>query len=215
MVIKAIIFDMDGVILNSMPMHIKIWEYIFKRRELAFTLELFQEFNGRNSKDIAEEMIQRYDLQEKAEDILSEKMELERKYWDEMLALFPDADGTLISLRDKGYKLALGTSALPHMTEHVFNKFKLEKYFDAVVSAKDVEHTKPAPDIFLLAAKKLDTIPEECAVVEDAVMGVEAANKAGMISIGITTTFRAEAFIDADKVIKRLKDLLVEDFFGE
>ena len=104
--------------------------------------------------------------------------ETEEKIMDKEIKLFKDALPSLRFLRKKGYKLALATSAMPPMVRFAKKRFRIAKYFDKIVYSKEVKHTKPAPDLFLLAAKKLKVSPKECVVIEDAVNGVIAAKKA-------------------------------------
>lgn len=207
--IKALIFDMDGVILNSMPMHIAIWKKIFQKRKLPkLTLKEFEKYNGTSTKEIAEKIIKKYNLKEKPDDIVKEKRKIEEKMMDKKIRLFPDALPSIKKLRKSGYKLAIATSAMPPMVRYVRKRFKLQKYFDTIVYSAQVKHSKPAPDLFLLASKKLEIKPEYCAVVEDALNGIEAANKAGMTSIAITNTFKKEVFKGkADYTIKSLDEI--------
>ena len=185
--IKAIIFDMDGVIVDSLPMHLKIWEKIFTRRGLEFNLKIYERYNGLSTVETAENMKKDFDMDDDPEDIVKEKIRLEKEV-RESIALFDNAVETLECAKKKGYKLALGTSAMSHMLDYILEKFDIGKYFDAIVSAREVEHTKPSPEIFILAAERLGVEPKECAVVEDAINGVLAAKKAGMCTIAMTTT---------------------------
>lgn len=205
--VKAFIFDMDGVIVNSMPMHLKIWKNMFEKRNVSFSLKIFEKYNGTSTYEIGKKLIEDHGLDEKPEDIVKEKFDTEKGILDEELELFSGVKETLGVLRKKGYKLALATSALKHMYEYVVNRFGLSDYFDAACFSGEVEHSKPAPDLFLLAAKKLGVNPISCCVVEDAVNGVVAAKAAGMKAIGITTTFDEGVFGEADKIISDINEL--------
>lgn len=208
MPIKAVIFDMDGVLLDSMPMHLKIWEELFKERKLPFNLEIFEEYNGMSSIDISKRLVEKFSLKEKPEKIFAEKLSKEKLMQEDMLNLFPETISVLKKLRRDNIKVAIATSALEHMVIYVKKRFGLDKHVDVFVESKDVKRTKPNPDVFLLAAKKLGVDPKDCIVVEDAVNGIIAANKAGMTSIAITTTFKSNVFKGkSDFIIKNLSQI--------
>lgn len=208
MTIKAIIFDMDGVLYNSIPMHLKIWEMVFSKRNIPFSLNIFEEYNGNSSLTIANKLISKFNLNEKAEDIFNEKVKLELSMRDEGADLFPQTIDVLTQLKNSGFKIAIATGALKHTVDYVKKRFNLDKFADVFVESEDVEHGKPSPDIFLLAAKKLGVEPNLCAVVEDAVNGISAANSAGMTSVAITNTFSKKVFINnANFIINNLDEL--------
>ena len=108
--------------------------------------------------------------------------------------------------RAQGVKLAVATSAPPKNIVFTLDELDLRRHFDTVVGAADVKHGKPHPDVFLKAAEQLDIAPAECIVFEDAPMGVEAARRAGMRAVVITTTLPAEAFAEFDNVIRVVDD---------
>lgn len=210
--IKAIIFDMDGVILNSMPMHIHIWKNIFEKRGIKFNLKEFEKYNGTSTKEIAQRIIREHNLKEVYHNIVKEKRESERKFQDKII-FFKDTLSSLKKLRKQGYKLALATSAMPPMVKYVKKRFHFNLYFDAITSSVEVKHSKPSPDIFILAAKKIGIKNSECAVVEDSLNGIIAAKKAGMSAVAITNTFKKKVFIKkADLIINSLTELTKKDF---
>lgn len=206
--IKAIIFDMDGVIVDSIPMHFKIWKNIFRNRGISLSLKEFEKYNGRSTYEIAEIMIKKYNLDDTPENISKEKLDYEIKLREKEIKLFKDAIPVLKKLKKDKYKLALATASQKHILKFILKKFKFEKYFDSITHVEEVKKSKPAPDIFLLAAKKLKVNPKDCVVIEDALNGIIAAKKAGMKSIAITTTFQKKVFEKkADKIITYLKEL--------
>ncbi|MGM5487878.1 MAG: HAD family hydrolase [Nanobdellota archaeon] len=202
---EAIIFDMDGVLVDSMRVHMRIWKIIFEKRGLTFNLEEFKRYNGTSSKQIAEKLIAEHGFDEDPGTIIGEKLLLEKKFQDE-INLFPQALEVLQELR-KRYRLAIATSARKEMLEYIDSRFGLTSFFDAAVHSDMVERTKPEPDIFLRAAEELRTDPSCCGVVEDAVNGILAARVAGMTAIAITNTFPRDSFPMADHIINQLSDL--------
>jgi beta-phosphoglucomutase family hydrolase len=211
---KAIIFDMDGVLINSLPMHIKIWKQVFSSCNIPFSLEFFNNLNGSSSKEIAKYLINHFSLDCSIAFILEQKYSLEEKYKESEITLFSDTLFVLKYLKKLNIKTAIGTSSKKEMFEFIDSKFNLSSFVDSVVYADLVKKSKPAPDIFLLAAKKIAVNPNDCFVVEDAVNGVLAANSAGMTSVAITNTCDSSHFPMANYIISNLKELisLVKNF---
>ena len=208
MTIKAIIFDMDGVLLDSMFIHIQAWKQIFKERNLNFDLKIFEKYNGLSRIKIANTIVKEFNLNETPEEISNEKYNLEKKLFPN-LKLFKETTHILKELRKKGYKIAIGTGAMKQIVNFAKEKFKLETLVDAFVYSGDVKNSKPAPDIFLLAAKKLNINPKNCVVVEDAINGINAAKAGNMISVAITNTSPKESFDGvADYIIDNLNELI-------
>lgn len=208
LLVKAIIFDMDGVLLDSMPMHIKVWKEMFEKRNIPFSLKIFEDYNGTSTADIAKILIKKYNLNDNIDGMVEEKHSQERVLAPKMLKLFDETIPTIIKLKKDNYKIAVATSALKETVDYVKNNFDLFDYFDEIVFAGDVEKTKPFPDLFLLAAKRLGVEPSDCCVIEDAINGIEAANTAGMCSVAITTTFEKNVFDKkADMIISSLAEL--------
>lgn len=206
--IKAVIFDMDGVIVNSMSMHLKIWKNIFKKRKIKFSIKIFEKYNGTSTYEIGKDLIEKYSLDETPEDIMDEKLFYEEKFKDNEIELFKESIPILKKLKKNGYKIALATGSKKHMVDFLLKKFDFGKYFDAIAYNDEVKHSKPKPDIFILASKKLNITPKHCIVIEDAINGVIAAKKAKMKNVAITTTFKKKVFKNkADYVIKSLSDL--------
>jgi beta-phosphoglucomutase len=119
--------------------------------------------------------------------------------------------------REDGVKLAVATSAPPANIVFTLDELDLRRHFDAVVGAADVARGKPHPDVFLKAAEKLGVAPADCIVFEDAPMGVEAARRAGMKTVVITTTLPAEAFREFDNVVRivaHYEELEISDLLG-
>ncbi|MFP4423668.1 MAG: HAD family hydrolase [Candidatus Woesearchaeota archaeon] len=202
---QAIIFDMDGVLVDSMPVHMKIWKSIFDKRNLSFNKEEFKKYNGTSSKQIAMRLIGDFGLQDTPENIISEKIAYEAQYQDD-IRLFPRVKFVLSRLQ-KRYRLALATSARKEMLEYIDSRFNLLSFFDAAVHSEMVQNSKPAPDLFMRAAEDIGIDYSQCMVVEDSVNGIIAARKAGMQAIAITNTFPSDSFHMADNIIHVLSEL--------
>ncbi len=186
--IKAIIFDMDGVIIDSEPIHKQVERSIFERLNIEVSEEEHNSYVGKTSMGMWNEIKFKHNLKE---DISSEeivRLEVDR-YIEHLLA---DDDIKPINgvrefineLHIDDIKLALASSAVRKSIETVINLFELEEYFGISISGEDIENGKPFPDIFLKAAKELGVKPMECVVIEDSKNGVMAAKAAGMKCIG-------------------------------
>lgn len=203
--IRAIIFDMDELMVNSHPVHMKVFEQMLRsycasmeKDPLAIPEEagLF----GRTIPDILSFLHKRYKL---PPNITVEKMnaafkELLLPTFAEHVEPMAGVEEIIHACKNKGYILALASSSSRAKIDTVLNKLHLADVFDAIVSGEDdgkPDHTirgKPAPDIFIAAAEKLGVKPQECLVLEDAKNGVEAAKKAGMKVVGVHNKFTFE-----------------------
>lgn len=207
--IKAIIWDLDGTLIDSAAYHWEAWQSVMAAEHFNLDYEQYvADFGKRNDEilrgrlgaDLSEEFIQRISLAK------------EEKYRAAVrsrgLELLPGAAQWLERLKSMGVRQALGTSAPRGNIDAVFDALEIAKYFDAVMSSEEVKQGKPHPDVFLAAAEKLEIEPPSCLVIEDAPAGIEAARRAGMKVVGVRTT---HPHLEADLVVDSL-DLLPENF---
>ena len=200
-----VIFDMDGVLADTGSIHFQSWTKMAREDANAeFTREFFEETFGQQSIPITRKLVG-----PKVEQALVEKWaDLKEKYYREMvkdkLESLPGAIELIRDLKKKNAKLAIGSSGPAENVELLLTTLRIKKYFDIVITAEDVENGKPAPDVFLIAASRLNLEPENCIVIEDAPVGIEAAKRAGMKSIGLTTTHKKEELHQADIIVKDL-----------
>jgi len=207
---RAVIWDLDGTLIDSSHYHWEAWQAVMAAENFTLTYEEYvADFGKRNDEilrgrlgaDLPDDFIAR---------VSSAKEEVYRGLIrTKGLELLPGAAYWLERLKAEGWLQALATSAPRGNIDAVFAALGLEKFFDAVISSEEVKAGKPEPDVFLAAAAKMDVAPRDCIVVEDAPAGVEAARRAGMKSIGVLTTHRE---LNADLVAPRL-DQLPEGFF--
>lgn len=185
--IKAVIFDMDGVIIDSEPFHYKVFkEYIWKKFNLVISDEEYSTFIGTTNHYIYESLQNKYKFPGDLSTIITE---YEEKCLEYLLSATTErpiqgVDVLVKNIHQNKIKLALASSSPKKVIGIVLAMFKLNQFFDVIVSGQEVEHSKPAPDIFLRAAELLNTLPEECLVFEDSRNGVMAAKAAGMKCIG-------------------------------
>lgn len=203
MAIEAVIFDMDGVLVDSYQPHLDSWRMLAEENGLAITEAQFAETFGRTSRDIIGRLFGVTDAARAA--ALDDRKEA--LYRDIVRGKVPEMAGAkaLVSaLHGRGIKLAIGSSGPRENILLVRDELGLAEMMSTYVCGADVEHGKPAPDVFLLAGEKLGIAPAKCAVIEDAPAGITAANAAGMLSIGLTSTHEAAALGEADVVVDSL-----------
>ncbi len=206
---SAVIFDMDGVLVDSYRAHLGSWQVVAAEEGLTLTEAEFASQFGRTNPEIIAVYwgADRYDDEEVA--ALADRKE--RAFREILRVDFPAMPGArdlLEALSEAGFALAVGSSGPPENIELVLRELGARELFRAVVTARDVTRGKPDPQVFLLAAERLGVAPSRCAVVEDAPAGVAAAQAAGMKSIGLASTGRTrEELAAADLVVDSLTEL--------
>ena len=191
---SAFIFDMNGTMVDDMHYHELAW-YKILVNELKANLsreEVKHQMYGKN-----EEMLERVFgahkfSKEEVDDIAGRK---EARYREEFLPdlkLIKGLDSLLIKAKANNIGLAIGTAAIPANVDFILSNLKLWEYFPVIITADDVSTSKPHPDVFLKAAERLSIAPDRCIVFEDSPKGIEAARRAGMQAVGITSYHSAE-----------------------
>ncbi|MDV6169029.1 beta-phosphoglucomutase [Flavobacterium sp. DG1-102-2] len=188
---KAFIFDLDGVIVDTAKYHYLAWQKIANRLGIDFTHEhneLLKGVSRIRSLDIILGLGNVEAAEEDKEKWLVEKNEDYLGYITNMNAdeILPDVERILQYLKDNGQKIALGSAS--KNARPILEKVGILHFFDAIVDGNDVTNAKPDPEVFLRAAQMLGIAPDNSIVFEDAVAGVQAANAANMVSIGIGDT---------------------------
>lgn len=207
---KSFIFDLDGVIVDTAKYHYLAWKKLANELGFEFTVVQNELFKGVSRKRCLEILLDIGNIKSTQEDFdrwMREKNEDYLSYIEDMdtSEILPDVLKVLDYLKDKKTPLALGSAS--KNAKPILEKVKLLPYFDAIVDGTDVAKAKPNPEVFLIAAKKMDAKPENCIVFEDAVAGIQAANNAGMTSIGIGD---AKTLSEADYVFKDFTEISAE-----
>ena len=204
---RAFIFDMDGTIVDNMGFHTDSWLEFFARRGKQYDPDaFFRETAGAQGREILRERLGPDIPDDEIAVLAQEKDALYREMYAPHRAAIEGFERLVDRARERGVALAVATSAPPGNIVFTLDDLDLRRHFDAVVGAADVKQGKPHPDVFLKAAEKLGVAPANCVVFEDAPMGVEAARRAGMRAVVITTTLPAEAFAEFDNVVKIVSD---------
>lgn len=189
--VRAIIFDMDGVVIDSEPLHEMAQEAVFEQFDLSVPSTELITFKGRAERDVFRDVLDRYgDDRHDLDTIVNAK----HAAYQRLLRNVQPVDGVLELIRTLGrrFPLALTTSAIAENQRFVFQRLDLEGVFEVVVTAADVINTKPHPEPYLITAEGLGLPPEQTLVLEDSRLGIRSARDAGCIVVGVTGTFSRE-----------------------
>ena len=215
--VEGILFDMDGVLIDSEPLHeftlLELSSKFGRRFEGQADLELFK---GRTEMTAAQVLLQRFPhLTLTPAEIIALRLEQVRENFH-LVKLIEGAHAFLDRCQSAGYRMGLATSADPSIQQLAFSKFRLSGFFDAVVTGLDVEIGKPDPEPYLLTAARLGIAPERCLVIEDAVSGVLSGKAAGCRVAALTTSFAKEALLEAGAdFVAASFEVLGASFFGD
>jgi beta-phosphoglucomutase len=208
----AVIFDMDGVLIDSYQAHFVGWSRLYEELNLPYSESEFALDFGRTSRDI---LFRRFGDELADERIRELDERKEALFRDSLREKFPAMDGALDlidALAADGFLLAVGSSGPPENISLCLEKLGRPETFAAVVTGKDVTRGKPDPQVFQLAASRLGVEPNRCVVVEDATHGVEAANRAGMKSVALTGTTTRYSLAAAHLIVDSLRELSPASF---
>lgn len=216
-VLKAILFDMDGVIVDTEPLHHKAYNNMFNDFDLNVSPSLYQSFTGQSTINICRFLCEQFNLE-------VEPIELvERKRFHFKDLFFNDTslsliDGVLDLIKDyysNGLTLVLASSASMTTINNVFTRFDLDKYFVAKLSGADLRFSKPHPDIFIKATKASGFNRSECIVIEDSTNGIKAAFDAGIYCIGFDSiNSKNQDYTLAKKVVSDFTDITYDNLRG-
>lgn len=213
---KAVIFDFNGVIVNDEPLHNELLRRVIREEGLAWADGDYERYYlGRNDQACFRGALERQHHPQREnlayiESLVRRKTGYYLESAGEQDLLFPDTTSLVASLAKK-YPLAIASGALRAEIELILSRAGIDHYFQLIVAAEDVRHSKPDPEGFLRAWQGLrlghpDLTPAECLVIEDSVAGVTAAKSAGMCCLALTTSYPATALSQADQIVNRLSD---------
>ncbi len=211
--LKAVIFDMDGVIIDSEPLHYKAYHNMFNDVKIEVSDVLYESFTGQSTITICKTLCKTFKLSQSAEELVA----LKRKHYEHYFntdTSFGLIDGALELIQDyhkNGLTMVLGSSASMPNIERIFKRFELNKYFKAKFSGADLKASKPHPEIFIKAAKATGFKPTECIVIEDATNGILAAKAAGIFCVGFNSIHsKNQDYSQANLVVNDFKQLAFE-----
>ncbi len=209
--VRAFLFDLDGTLIDSMPHHHDAWVAWHARRGMRIDAEaFFAATAGRSNDEILAEMFPAASPAERVA-MADEKEALYREIAAQRLALIAGTRAFVEQARALGLRLAVCTASTPENMALAFARFPIRDWVETVVSPADGLRGKPHPDIFLEAARRLGLAAAHCVVFEDAPLGIEAARRAGMGAVALTTTLPASAFAGYPNLLASAADFRTLD----
>ena len=196
---KVILFDMDGVLVNTEPLHYQLWKQVFAEQGLDIAFEHYKGCIGANGKRLMELVLEHYGVDFRGNQALFDRY-YELKSQHLRHGDIPRIEGvneTLAELQKRGYRMAVASSSTQDYIDLCTGRVGIAPYFQVRFSAQWVKNTKPAPDVFLAAAERMGAKPEDCVVVEDSTNGTLAAKAAGMRCIGFANPDSPGQCLDA------------------
>ena len=184
--VQTVIFDMDGVIVDTEPVHHFAYYQHFKELNIEVSDEMYRSFTGNSTRNIFQKLKSQFDLQEDVEDLILRKRHLFNEAFDlkEDLYLIEGVEELIKDLHANGIQLIVASSASNVTINRVFTRFNLHQYFTHIVSGEDFPKSKPHPAIFEHAASLSVAPKENCIVIEDSTNGIQAAVSAGIYCVG-------------------------------
>jgi HAD superfamily hydrolase (TIGR01509 family) len=205
MSITAVLFDMDGVIVNSEPLHHKAYHLMFQEVGLTVSPELYASFTGQATLEICQTLCAHFGLEQSPEELVA----IKRRHFKTLFDQDPDFDlipGVLELIQDyfnNGLTLVLASSASMVNINRIFKRFDLDRFFVAKLSGADLKASKPHPEIFIKAAEAAGADRKNCVVIEDSENGIAAAKAADIYAIAFDSEHsKAQDYSLADLVVK-------------
>ncbi len=211
--LKAVLFDMDGVIVDTEPLHRKAYHQMFDDVNIDVSLDLYASFTGQSTINICKRLVDHFNLSETPEYLVSLKRKHYKYFFDNgELDLI---DGVLDRIKDyhtNNVTLVVASSASMHGINQIFDRFDLNQYFSAKFSGADLKQSKPHPEIFIKAAESTGFNKSECIVIEDSTNGIKAAKAANIFCIGFKSEHSSgQDYHLADMTISNFKEISFEN----
>jgi beta-phosphoglucomutase len=212
--IKAVIFDFDGVLIDSNEIGNEIFINVLNRNlGLQIGLQEFRELAGLRFEQRISIISERHNIH-LSQDLIDKMMEEGREEYREIhlekVFMFPGAKELIKNLHENNFKIALGTNGSRQPVLQKLSHLGIKKYFSSIVTATDVENFKPCKDIFLKNAKDMNLNSKECVVIEDSITGITAAKAAGIKVIAVQTTLSKEQLKEADMIVESISEITID-----
>jgi beta-phosphoglucomutase len=206
--IRGVLFDLDGVIVDTLHFHYLAWKHMFERLGGEVSEHTILLHEGRNSREILPILMEESGVSI-SEDRQAAFIEEKRAYYRSIVHVeqYPGAFEVIDALKARGYKVALVTACALKNMQHSLDSGH-QAHFDFIITGDEVPRAKPFPDPYITAARHIGVEPGECVVVENAPLGIEAAKNAGMYCVAIETTLGKEYLTSADCILPGIRDLL-------
>ena len=199
----GLLFDMDGVVCHNMPAHEEAWRHFFLKHGIRLELKEFREKTmGMPTREVLRYYFKRAVPPAEADACAAVKETLYRRLYLPKRRAMPGLRRVLSEAKRAGWRLGLGTGSKDDNVRFILDGLKLRPHFDAVVDGGEVRRGKPDPETFLTLAAKLKVRPRDCVVFEDSLLGEEAARRAGMRVVAVTSSHGAAEFRHADQAVR-------------
>lgn len=212
---RAILFDLDGVLIDSMEIHARTWQKsILSLLNIEISEKYFLVNEGKNAKDILQELIHQYQLE-----VDDDTWQRVSDYRDQLFLqefsprLVEGAVNLVKKVAGFGYRMGVATGSTRNVTEEVLTKTGIRKYFSTLITSEDVQFSKPHPQPYQLLLQLLDTKPVHSLVIENAPLGIDSGLAAGLICLAVTTTNPPDILSRASKVFPGLDE--IGDFLNQ
>lgn len=213
---EAVIFDMDGVLINSELYWDEEDKFFFGKRGISFDHKMKSYMTGRSMREIMEWVRERYGFKETVEELCRERVNLTDSIYTQKAGIMPGVEPLLRLLKSCNVKMAIASGSFLYRIETIVDRFGWKDFFSALISTDHVNYVgKPDPAIYSYTGKQLGIAPERCVVIEDSVNGVWAAKRAGMKCVAAPDArWSFGDFSDADIIVDTLTDKKLLDFIG-
>lgn len=211
---KAVIWDMDGVIVDTEAFHFEAWRRLLCEHRIELTEADFKRTFGMRNADILQHFLGPQKSESELRLLAAKKEEYFRSIIQDQITASIGAVRLIRDLAETGFPQAIASSAPRANIDLIISRLDLTRFFSVIVAEEDVTTGKPDPQIFLLAASRLNVMASSCIVIEDSVAGIRAAKAAGMKCIGVATTHPAASLVAADLVVRTIGELTVSDILA-
>jgi len=207
--IAAVIFDLDGTMVNNNPYHLASWRHYLQELGIEISEENYRKYiNGRTNKDAIEYIYQRTMSDDEAMVYTLQKEAIYRKLYAPHIQPVDGLIELLKKIHIKNIPMGIATSGIQVNIDFLFEHIPIQSYFNAIINSAHIKKGKPDPEIFLTTAAALSVQPNACLVFEDAAVGVRAAKDAGMYVVALTTTQTEAELAAADLIMNNFTTLL-------